>query len=214
MNSIYTNHRNPNFTSLNKEIRFADDIARAVNRNYPRISSTRMECLEHSEEFAQLIENLDSKNDYIRILTNIKLKQTRNPIEKIKILLNSIKNYRFGNCGESAELSLIAAKLNGIKDCSIRAVEHPDGYGYDHAVVYVENGKKPYIIDSWLGFADYVPNTIKRFQKEFRKNFWFELMENEQMTFQPTKISTIEKLLKRISPDELKKLCPELFIRK
>ena len=61
MNSIYTNHRNQNFTSLNKEIRFADDIARAVNRNYPRISSTRMECLEHSEEFAQLIENLDSK---------------------------------------------------------------------------------------------------------------------------------------------------------
>ena len=47
---------------------------------------------------------------------------------------------------------------------------------------------------------------LKDFKKEFRKNFWFELMENDQMTFQPTKISTIEKLLKRISPDELKKL--------
>ena len=55
---------------------------------------------------------------------------------------------------------------------------------------------------------------LKDFKKNSEKTFWFELMENDQMTFQPTKISTIEKLLKRISPDELKKLCPELFIRK
>lgn len=171
MNSIYINHSNQSFTSLNREIRFADDIARVVNKNYPRISSTRIEGLDHSEKFAQLIENSDSKMDYIRLITNINLKQTKNPIEKIKIILNSIKTYKFGNCGESAELSLIAAKVNGIKDCSIRVVEHPDGYSYDHAVVYVVNGKKPYIIDSWLGFADYVPNTIKRFQKEFRKTF-------------------------------------------
>lgn len=63
-------------------------------------------------------------------------------------------------------------------------------------MVYVQNGTKPYIIDSWLGFADYVPNTIKRFQKEFRN------------------ISTIERFLKPISQDELKKLCPELFKNK
>lgn len=212
MNTILTNPYNPNFNSINREIRFADDIARQINKNYPRISSTRMDCLEHSEEFAQLIENLESKKEYIRLLTNIKIKQVTKPIDKIKIFLNSIKNFKIGNCGESAELSLIAAKLNGIKDCSIRAVKHPDGYSYDHSVVYVQNGTKPYIIDSWLGFADYVPNTIKRFQKEFRNSFWFELMKDDRIVFQPNKISTIERFLKPITQD--KKLCPELFKNK
>ena len=55
---------------------------------------------------------------------------------------------------------------------------------------------------------------LKDFKKNSEKNFWFELMENDQMTFQPTKISTIEKLFKAYFARRTKKLCPELFIRK
>ena len=50
----------------------------------------------------------------------------------------------------------------------------------DHAVVLVED-KKPYILDAWLGFADYIPNAIKKFQKDFRNCFDFERSKTEKM---------------------------------
>ena len=55
---------------------------------------------------------------------------------------------------------------------------------------------------------------LKDFKKNSEKNFWFEINGKRPDDISTNKISTIEKLLKRISPDELKKLCPELFIRK
>ncbi len=39
-------------------------------------------------------------------------------------------------------------------------------------------------------------------------------MKDDRIVFQPNKISTIERFLKPITQDELKKLCPELFKNK
>ena len=70
--------------------------------------------------------------------------------------------------------------MNGIDNCKMAFVVSPEDYDYDHAVVLVED-KKPYIIDAWLGFADYVPNAIKKFQKDFRNCFDFEKAKTEKM---------------------------------
>ena len=84
------------------------------------------------------------------------------------------------NCGESAELAFMFAKINDIKNCAIAGLYHPMGKDYDHAVLLVKD-KKPYIIDAWLGFADYVPNAIKRYQSEFKN--CFDLLIDEQIIF-------------------------------
>ena len=40
--------------------------------------------------------------------------------------------------------------------------------------------KKPYVIDAWFGFADYIPNAIKRYQKEYQK--YFDLPDEYEAT--------------------------------
>ena len=104
------------------------------------------------------------------------------PDVKIKALIKPVERYRLGNCGESAQLAAITAKINGIKDCHITHLYSANGEDIDHAVLYV-NDKKPYIIDAWLGFADYVPNILNRYKNEYNDNFYIE--PDEKITLSP-----------------------------
>ena len=174
---MHLSQNNINFTARNPQIRFADDIARKVNKEFPRFSSTRMESLSISNLFVNELEEQYCKINKMRKFKNAyKTKSTL--VEKAKSLFSIIKFTQLGNCAESAELAFMFAKINGIKDCAIAGLYNPKGKDYDHAVLLVKD-KKPYVIDPWLGFADYVPNAIKRYQGEFKN--CFELLEDEQI---------------------------------
>ena len=172
-NPIYSK----SFQSRNKTIRFADDIARHVNNCYPRISSTKVECFDNFSKFPNLEPNLmQIIIEHIRKPKHILFNENNSFYENIKAFIAPVKKSKFGNCGESAELAAIVAKLNGIKDCHIATLVK-DGEEVDHSVLLV-NGKRPYIIDAWLGFADYVPNAIRRYKSEYNKMFNFKESDN------------------------------------
>ena len=79
-----------------------------------------------------------------------------------------------------AILSFIAAKVNGLVNCKLSYLTYPRGYDYDHSVLLIDD-EKTYIIDSWLSFAGYVPNAIKRYQKEFNNFFDFKKARTQKM---------------------------------
>lgn len=196
---------NMSFQSRSSTIRFADDIARRVNKEYPRISSTRLECLpnivNHEDILPELWERIaDMRSDISRSM----FKQT-SVISKVKTILKLIKSQRVGNCNESSFLALVAARANGIKNCRVSYVASPSGYNYDHSVVLVED-EKPYIIDSWLGFADYVPNAIKRYQKDFRNCFDFRQANTDEMVIKEDYINVFSSLNEEFNKKELRKL--------
>lgn len=184
---LINNSKNISFSSRNKVIRFADDIARIPNRWVPHISSTKYEGLKHSNNFKDAIISIES--DIVDLRNKQEYKLTFIKwffVKKIKNIVEPIKNFKIGNCGESTELAAIVARVNGIKNISISSLRTPSGEPFDHAVLLV-NDKKPYIIDGWLGFADYIPNAIKRYQKEFRNYFDFKKLGTEKMVVVPYK---------------------------
>ena len=180
---ININH-NVNFKAKDPRIRFADNLARRANQEFPRISATKMECLNHADDYPQVINRLKADIRKLRFEQNMQMRPSTMASEFADILLQSIKRAKKGNCGESAEIALIIAKLNGIDDCTKACLQNPYGGNFDHSVVYVK-AKKPYIIDAWLGFADYVPNAIKRYQSEFRRYFDFDKYGEKMVIKEP-----------------------------
>ena len=204
------------FTSRNATIRFADDIVRKVNQEFPRISSSRV------DDFL----SVKSKPCYQKILWNKilrlrddRLKEFSNVddfVKKFECLLSPIKKYKLGNCTESTQLTSIVARLNGIKNSYPALMISPNGFDLDHAVLYV-NDEKPYIMDAWLGFADFVPEAKLRYQNEFKKHFEFELAESDDIIFQKYKNVYFNFLTLDFSNKQMKKLqktYPELIIKK
>ena len=204
-------NQNIHFNARNPKIRFADDLARKINQEYPRQSATKMECLKNAQNYPEAINDLRLS---IRVMREDRKSNVRffaSTSELVERLFNTIKKHKKGNCGESAELTLISSKLNGIENCIKACIENPYGGDFDHAVVLVKD-KKPYIIDAWLGFADYVPNAIKRYQGEFRKYFEFD-QYGEKMLIK----EDFHYLNEKIPPKELNKIKknhPEVIICK
>ena len=205
------------FGARNLTIRRADDIVRKVNNEFPRVSITKIESLPNAKYYLFLLRNLwiktidmrdSTRHDFLTLNKN-------NFKEKILSIINPIKDLKLGNCRESAILGLLGAKANGIKNCKIAFLKSPDGYDFDHAVVLVKD-KKPYIIDAWLGFADYVPKSIERYKKEFRNCFDFEEAKTEKMIvkedFGLIYYFLNNKTSSKKSIDEIKKICSNLII--
>lgn len=174
---------NVNYTARNKTIRFADDLARHVNKEFPRISQTLAEDLKNSDKFPVLMKRLKKSISEMRDIKYDFFERSKDFKTKVLSFIAPVKVYKKANCGESAELVILAAKANGIQNCKKCSLKTPSGRSYDHAVVLVED-KKPYIIDAWLGFADYVPNAIKRYQGEYRHHFDFNGLKTEKMIVQ------------------------------
>ena len=80
-------------------------------------------------------------------------------------------------------------------------------------VLWVKNGKKPYVIDPWLGFADYVPRAIQRYKNEFGYHFDFNSYPGEKVLVYP-RSSNLSFLLSYIYPENLKKAFSELILPK
>ena len=211
-------NQNLGFCSRNKKIRFADDIARNVNKQYPRISHSLVCSMNNSKKFPHLLSKLDYDIASLRSIKRDVFELSSNFPIQVKSLTAPIKMFKVGNCGESAELSMLAALANGIKNCKKCSLKTPNVETYDHGVVLV-NDKKPYIIDAWLGFADYVPNAIKRYQGEFRHHFDFKELKTEKMVVVPAsdKYYTNSFLNNKFSNEQIeiiKNTLPELILKK
>lgn len=207
---------NTTFTSRNRQIRFADDLVRKVNQEFPRVSASKLESFNNAKNFGFLIEDLWGLTSFIRSIINGNFLELEESTEKIKLLLNTIKTRKLGNCQESAQLALVVAKINGIENCKIAHLISPKEYNYDHAVVLVED-EKPYIIDAWLGFADYIPNAIKKYQKDFRNCFDFSKAKTEKMLVKED-FGIIQRFLNyEITSEDIKKtksIYPNLILTK
>ena len=206
---------NINFQSRNKTIRFADDIARHVNKCYPRISSSLTDDFVNIQCFRKFKKRLNRKTeDLLRYDISDAFDEADNFTGKILAFVKPVKKYKLGNCGEGAQLSAIVAKVNGLKDCYIASLKTKRGKDLDHSVLFVNN-EKPYIIDAWLGFADYVPNACARYKNEFGHHF--NIHEKDKLVFQELKSDYTEVLnpnFSRTQINKIKKIFPEQLIKR
>lgn len=166
------------FSARNSEIRFADDVVRKLNNEFLRISSTKVETFNNAKKFPKVISSLSEDINSIRGRINF-IKKSDFPMnDSLNLMLGFLKGLHRGNCGESANLAVIAAKMNGITNCKKVSLVNKAGDDFDHIVVLVD-GKKPYIIDAWLGFADYIPNAFQRYKKDYSHCFDFARLGDE-----------------------------------
>ena len=178
------------FRSRNYEIRRADDIAREITKKYPMISSSKISSYPKANLFPDTINRIDNKlgktrMDAIKALSAYNFDIT--PKDKILNFLKIMKKDKLGNCAEMTDLASIFAFLKGIKNTSRADIKNTAEEFLDHTVLYVDNDKKPYIIDPWLGFADYLPNAIQRYKSEFSNFFPFKLATSQDFMFRKYK---------------------------
>ena len=177
-NNIYFGSRRP-------VIRKADDMVRRINQMFPMASSTKylnkknyydhfpyrnrrdnityikLDSLRKNCEFNLVLERYGSKSSVFK---------------KCSDLIDQIKNLKVGNCGECSFLAKVFAECNGLKNI-YRADLYCGDEDIDHSVLFIDD-KKPYIIDPWLGFADYVPKAFERYVGEYF-NFIFDEEEDD-----------------------------------
>ena len=135
-------------------------------------------------------------------------------LSEIKVLPKYVSERKRGNCDESAKLALIAAKVNNINDSKLGLLFSLDSKKYlDHIVLCVQNEGNPYIIDPWLGFADFLPNAIQRYKNEY--NYHFDLNGNpkERLILDPY-VSYFAIIADRIPSKKLKSSFKELILPK
>ena len=202
------------FTSRNPTIRFADDIARRINKCYPMVSNSKISGFNNADKFEMLQDRYLTKLEDVRNLQNFLLLNVDSLKEALQLFTFPIKELKIGNCGESVILSELAVRANGIRDCFHAVLTTAAGDEFDHAVLVVKNNNKPYIIDSWLGFADYIPKVIERYKSEFSQ--YFAELKNEKIKFAPVEncsMNIFRKLYPNYSEKFLKKLYPELVLK-
>ena len=209
------------FTSRNATIRRADDIARLVNRQYPRISSTNIEDFKNINKHPEVFNRLANLINRVRFNMKTNMNKSEDNISKLKAFAEVVSDYKVGNCDESAKLAYIAAQANGLKDLQLAALEtiafNPVDQtvqcvkSLDHLVLRVENNKKPYIIDPWLGFADYLPKAMQRYRSEFGHHFNFSSNPKDIAVVSP-KATIFGLLVNNIPQSDLQKEFPQLIL--
>ena len=183
-----TENNNIYFKSRNPVIRDADAIARHVNNLFPRVSTTKLMSYNH---YAESVFAKKRTLEYIHNPTRKKLNTMRwsnksmaasgrSDFDKISHYIDLVRESRVGNCGESAFLCKVVAACNGIKNTTIAAIFSRFG-DVDHSVLYVKD-KKPYVIDPWLGFADYPKKSIERYICECNKFMGFSDKEEKMLS--------------------------------
>jgi len=211
------NSSNINFTSRNATIRYADDIARKINNVFPRVSQSRIYSYKKLENFGFLEFRLREQTRQIRNLKSSRFDNATNSFEKLCAFLNPIKERKLGNCAESAQIAAISAKLNGVNDVYVAVLKTKGGRKLDHAVLYVENGKNPYIIDPWLGIADYVPKMFEKYISEYKEMLNIcKYLKLSDIKFAPIEEDAYSRFLKKeITKEDTKKLLelyPQLLV--
>ena len=125
-------------------------------------------------------------------------------------MINGMKLTKTGNCGEIAEATRAALKMNNYNDVStfalyaynprtqkVRDLDHtvtainfsiPENFniGKESCILYkdlLKPDKKAIIVDSWAGFVDYAKDCIIR----YKTNIWLsnKIGENDKLMFLP-----------------------------
>ena len=209
------------FTSRKKEIREADKMVLLINRAYPRISCSNIQDFSNIDKYPKVYDRAAKLITEMRCMLDAKTLFAKEPISKLKAFKDVVLKYKAGNCDESAKLAYIAAKVNGLKDIQLASIETlhdgPPGQVWlesqDHMVLRVENGNKPYVIDPWLGFADYVPQAIQKYKNEFGYHFDFN-SNPDDIVLVHSRDTNFDLLLRKVSQEDMRKTFPELIIPK
>lgn len=175
---------NPSFQARNQTIRFADDLARHVNKNFPLVSSTKLHKFKNGfqRKFSGVHDRVNDKITNSRFLQRDAIMRNSDDMVAFEEFSKVLKTTNAGNCGELSMLTFVMAKMNKIDNAKLVSMKTDTGKHLDHSVVLVQ-GKKPYIIDAWLGFADYVPNAIQKYKSEFSENFDRRLLKSRNLKF-------------------------------
>ena len=209
--------QNISFTSRNATIRRADDIVRLSRNAFPMISSSRIDTFKNVSHFNDFLFKISRELNEERFRRLDKIHSHKSTVGKVFVLLKSLKTKKLGNCAEHAEVALLAAKFNGIKKAYLASLFTPDKKPLDHCIILVED-KKPYVIDGWLGFADYVPEAVKRWQKEYNHMLDFAEAKTEKINIIKRRETLYDSFLEKdFSPLEeeiIKKFYPELILNK
>lgn len=211
------NSTNINFTSKNPVIRQADDIARKVNQAFPRVSTSNIRTFKNFDNDSFLSHRYATRISRIRKQKSYYFDTASRYIEKALAFFVPVEDYKVGNCSEAAQISILAAKMNGIKDAKLMSLRDDLGLSLDHAVCYVENEGKPYIIDSWLGCADYVPNMLEKYNGIYRNKFKLRGLNQKQMHFAFNNADKYARFFKNEIPqndlEKLKMLYSQLLVK-
>ena len=214
--SMRVSHENITFQSRNKTIRFADDIARRVNTCFPRISYTKVSYFKQVNKRQNALNKLIGSTNEMRFHQHIRFDLEDSMQEKILSTIKLFKSYKRGNCGESTRLAAIVAKINGINNCHAISLVNTKGECLDHSVLYVKDKKNDYIIDAWLGFADYVPNCLNKYKTLY--NEIFSVNDNEKITFatiiNDQWVDFYKKDFSRVELSKVLKFEPNMIIEK
>jgi len=169
-----------NFSARNITIREADNLARTIAKSfqYPSTSKTAINKNISLQKKDQLLKQTVN----FRTALDNKLKYTFGTFNKIDTIIKAIKENCIVNCLEFSFLASLYAKCSGIKNYDIKSLSTLTKE-LDHGVLYVQNGNKPYVIDPWLGFADYVPKAIERYNSEFRNFLDFDNSSYKNIIF-------------------------------
>lgn len=211
------NNNNPIFSSRNLTIRYADDICRQANNAIPRFSATKLEVFKNnSDTKTRVINRLIDAIEENRDKKGLNFDEADTFLAQIIAILKPVKHNKKGNCGESSHIGTICAKINGIRNCHPVNLFKTNGEDLDHMVVFVYDEKKPYIIDPWFGFADYIDNAITKYKYDFYSIF--KLEPDEKITFASISddayTQTLKEELSRAQKNKLSKIYPKLRINK
>lgn len=209
-----------NFTARNLTVQQADNIARKVNKCFHHISPTLVEdwhvVNKDKRKMRGFIKRLDDSVEEMRDYKEQLFNDAESAVERMLAFMTPVKKYKFANCGDCAQIAAIVAKVNGIRNAHLAEVYTKRGKDLDHMVVYVDD-EKPYIIDAWLGIADYVPNMMQKYKSEYRKHFdlppirdGIKFIKTEDDCFS----DAINEDLSRRQKNKLLKFYPEILIRK
>ena len=181
-----------NFTARNKEIRDADKIMRNLINRYPAISTSKATYYDIiRNKKPSLINKIKTSGECL--IHARKQYKAYTDEKSINEVFYCTKKFKLANCREYAHMALGAFAANGYKDLEVGRlykkvnIKNKNGkeekYSdiVDHVVLLV-NGhsrdKKPFIVDPWRGFVDYLENGLTRFDGLFMKGF--RKMETEE----------------------------------
>lgn len=207
---------NTYFGSRNLVIRQADDMARRINQTFPMLSSTKY--LNHDNYYNHFPCRSRRNNITRQKILNMRhiAGNGESLFEKYSNMIDAIKSFKVGNCGECSFLAKVFAECNELKN-AYRADLYCGNDEIDHVVLYV-NDKKPYIIDPWLGFADYVPKAFERYVGEYFRFMFDDDFDGGQhlLRFKKHDASVLDFSHRKFSKSLIKELTnryPELLLK-
>ena len=190
---VFNQYNSPSFNSRCPEIKLGQDICHKVNCEFPHYSLYKFRAMFHKGIPSKII----SPTAYMNIINKhdgINADNYTNPVSYFPSLFNSVKEYHYFNCHESALLAELMLKINGFKNSYTACLRNGKAYG-NHILcmfnrdgskiaIKEENGElipqiennKTIIIEPWAGICDFANNALKEYH-----SFWDECLKPDVM---------------------------------